>query len=262
MGVEENGPRGDGVWRLLQEEVNRREQQKRPNAEKHGVFSADRTIPGEDPREFEELHSALIDEWKPAGPTEEDAVFSLADLMWRKRRAQYFLQSKLTAITRNPEHHAFDEEAGLRLFIELMRGDPEAAFEEEDPWFLRRGTINHLKQRYPRSNYETTSQWAEAVIREIECLLLTSAMYDSPSEDDSHVMAATIVCRKERKFLISVTDSSEWFEEELKVRERLDANISRVVKFLIQDYETSASPNRRIRATRRTTEKNFGEERF
>jgi hypothetical protein len=62
--------------------VARNPQSKRPNAQKHGVFSESPTIPGEDPREFQELHSALIDEWQPAGPSEEDAVFSLADLMW------------------------------------------------------------------------------------------------------------------------------------------------------------------------------------
>jgi hypothetical protein len=39
----------------------------------------------------------LIDEWQPSGPTEEDAVFSLADLMWRKHRAQRFIQAKLKA---------------------------------------------------------------------------------------------------------------------------------------------------------------------
>jgi len=233
MGVEEHDLRGDGFRRWLQEEANRRKQQKRPNAEKHGVFSADRTIPGEDPREFEELHSALIDEWKPSGPTEEDAVFSLADLMWRKRRAQYFLQSKLTAITRNPEHHAFDEEAGLPAFIEWMRADPEAAF-EVDARFLIGDTINHLKQRFPRSNYESTSEWAEAVIREIECMLLASTIFDTPSEDDSHVRVETRGLTRHLKFLSSLIDSSEWFEEELKVRERLDANVSRVVKFLIQ----------------------------
>jgi hypothetical protein len=94
MGVEESGLRGDGFRRWLQEEVKRRKQQKRPNAEKHGVFSADLTMPGEDPRD--------------------------------KRRAQYFLQCKLKAIKRSPEHHAFDEEAGLPLFIEWMRADPEA----------------------------------------------------------------------------------------------------------------------------------------
>src|SRR6516164_6851420 len=50
-------------------------QRKRPNAQKHGAFSATPTIRGEDPRDFIELHSTLIDEWQPSGPTEEDAVF-------------------------------------------------------------------------------------------------------------------------------------------------------------------------------------------
>jgi hypothetical protein len=51
-------------------------------------------------------------------------------------------------------------------------------------------------------------------------------------------MAATIQCMKERNFLISVTDSSEWFEEELKARERLDAHICSVVKHLVQTKAT------------------------
>ena len=72
--------------------VARNPQWKRPNAQKHGAFSVCPTIPGEDPREFQELHSALIDEWQPSGPSEEDAVFSLADLMWSKLRAQRFPQ--------------------------------------------------------------------------------------------------------------------------------------------------------------------------
>lgn len=167
MGVEENGPRGEKFRRWLQEELKRRKQQKGHNAEKHGVFSADRTMPGEDPREFEELHSALIDEWKPSGPTEEDAVFSLADLIWRKRRAQIFLRCKLSAITRNPEHEAYDEEARVPAFIEWMRADPEGAFEGQATFFSL-GTVNYLKENFPRSKYESTSEWAEAVITELD----------------------------------------------------------------------------------------------
>ena len=48
-------------------------QRKRPNAQKHGIFAVNPTIPGEDVREFIELYSALIDEWQPSGPTEADA---------------------------------------------------------------------------------------------------------------------------------------------------------------------------------------------
>src|SRR5262249_45757282 len=156
--------------------------------------------------------------------------FSLADLMWRKRRAQYFLQCKLTAITRNPEHHAFDVEKGLTFFIDCMRAHPERAFEEDAGTFLRVGMINRLKQRFPRSNYESTSEWAEAVITEIECLLLSSAIFDSPSEDDDYIKVATCGVKKELTFLSSMTDASEWLEQDLKLRERLDAAISRVTK--------------------------------
>ena len=44
---------------------------KRPNAQKHGVFAEPLILPGEDPREFEALHAALIEEWSPSGPSEQ-----------------------------------------------------------------------------------------------------------------------------------------------------------------------------------------------
>jgi hypothetical protein len=47
---------------------------KRPNAYKHGIFSATAILPGEDEQEFERLHADLIEEWKPVGATEEDTV--------------------------------------------------------------------------------------------------------------------------------------------------------------------------------------------
>ena len=54
-------------------------------------------LPGEDPREFDELHSALIEEWAPAGPTEQDAVLTIAKCVWRKRPMQKFLDAKIEA---------------------------------------------------------------------------------------------------------------------------------------------------------------------
>src|SRR5262249_11770276 len=109
--------------------VARNPQWKRPNAQKHGAFSVCPTIAGEDPREFQELHSALIDEWQPSGPSEEDAVFSLADLMWRKRRAQRFVQAKLKAATFDARSPAYDETHGLAIFAYAIATAPEVAFE-------------------------------------------------------------------------------------------------------------------------------------
>ena len=100
-------------------------QSTRPNAQKHGVFSACSTIPGEDPREFQELLSGLIDEWQPSGPSEEDAVFSLADLMWRKRRAQRFLGTKLLESTYDPRSPTFDERRGFAFFILCLWSEPD-----------------------------------------------------------------------------------------------------------------------------------------
>src|SRR6516225_7958808 len=52
---------------------------KRPNALKHGFYSEAPLIPGEDPREFQEILAELMDEWKPSGPTLRDDVFELAE---------------------------------------------------------------------------------------------------------------------------------------------------------------------------------------
>jgi hypothetical protein len=99
---------------LLDSMVGRAPKWKRANAQKHGVFSACPTIPGENPRDFIKLHSDLIAEWQPSGRTEHDLVFDLADLMWRKIRAQKYLQIILM-------QNSFDRDRGL----DSLSGDPE-----------------------------------------------------------------------------------------------------------------------------------------
>ena len=64
------------------------------NAFKHGAFARMAFLPWEDRQEFARLHAALNMEWMPDGPTERDAVFSIAKGMWRKRRMQYFLHAR------------------------------------------------------------------------------------------------------------------------------------------------------------------------
>ena len=62
------------------------------NALKHGAFTDVVILPGEDPKELQELRAALHDEWNPEGPTEIDLVESIAMGMWRKRRRKRWLQ--------------------------------------------------------------------------------------------------------------------------------------------------------------------------
>ena len=210
-------------------------QSKRPNAQKHGIFSVAPTIPGEDPREFQELHSALVDEWKPSGPTEEDAVFSLADLMWRKLRAQRFLRAKLIVNTHDPRNPAFDERRSLLLFVHFMRLEPETAFQQRAGLLLSANNNRHLTQKFPRSNYKSASEWAEAVTEEIKSVLLPtlpSLEAPEPREDVDNSTERLMVA--EALLAASITYASETLEHDLGLRERLDAMIARQVKHLIQ----------------------------
>ena len=99
----------------------RNQKPKQPNAQKHGIFAAMAILPGEDRQEFEELHSALIQEWAPAGASEEDDVLTIAKAVWRKRRVQKFVEVQLAKNFFDPRHPSYDELLGLTYFINAMR---------------------------------------------------------------------------------------------------------------------------------------------
>ena len=213
-------------------------QSRSANAQKHGVFALGDfpTIPGEDVREYAELCTDLVDEWEPSGPTEMDAVLSLADLMWRKRRAQRFLRTKLLESTYDPRSPTFDERRGFELFILCLRAEPEMAFERMASKLLTAATISHLEQKFPRSDYQSTPEWAEAVITEIKSILLPAAPPSleaiEPGEGDLPEPLRKMVV--ERKVNASIQNAKEDFEADLDLRERLDGMIARQTKHLIQ----------------------------
>jgi hypothetical protein len=206
---------------------------KHPNAVKHGVFSDNPAVRGENSHEFDELVSALINEWRPSGPTEEEAVYSIAHDMWRKRRAQRFLQAQLFVNTFDQSHPSFAEVGGLLNFYRIMLSEPETAFEKEASRFLRPDTIYHLKQKFPRSKYKSASEWGEAVATEIKTVLLPSN-YCWLSQPEDEIEAAVRGEAIKMKETASVSASSELFEQELALHERLDAKIARKIKFLIE----------------------------
>src|SRR2546430_16404204 len=89
---------------------------KHPNALKHGVFTSVAILPGEDTREFAALLFSLIEEWEPMGPTENDAVVTIANGMWRKARLQKFLRSKILECKFDASHPAYDGPGTLPAF--------------------------------------------------------------------------------------------------------------------------------------------------
>ena len=197
---------------------------KHPNAYKHGVFNQITIVPGENPKEFAALLADLVHEWKPDGPTEEDAVLSIAQAMWRKRRAQTFLGIQLLKNICNPRHPAYDEYINLTFFAAYLRNKPETAFEEYASRCLQPDMIRLLEQKFPRSNFKSTAEWTQAIIDEIETVLIPER---KPPRDRT---LAKII--SSMRSAASFTD--DLFNRELVLDERLDAMIDRAVKRLVQ----------------------------
>jgi hypothetical protein len=156
--------------------------------------------------------------------------------MWRKRRAQKMLRARLTTNNCRPGDPLFDERRGFNYFIDCMRSEPETAFERGASYLLTVDNIRHLKQKFPRSNYQSTSEWAEAVIGEIKSVLLPAAspslVATEPGEGElTGPLRQSVI---EAKVAISILLEKELFDNELNLRERLEGMIDRKVKHLIQ----------------------------
>jgi hypothetical protein len=194
---------------------------KYPNAQKHGVFAATAILPGEDHGEFKKLLSDLLAKWTPNGPTEEEAVLSIAKAVWRKRRLQKFLDVQVAKNQLDPSHKAFDISFGLRSLVALLKFSPETAFDEYASRFLRPDKVSFLKSKYPRSKYKSAEDWAKALIDEIKAMPETQRL---PREAEDVA----------KLFLSCEAVSHELFQQELTLDERLDVMIDRAVKRLIQ----------------------------
>jgi hypothetical protein len=217
---------------------------KRPNALKHGVFSDAVLIPGEDSGEYKQLLAELMDEWKPAGPTLRDEVIELANLRWKRRRLRKFIQTKLIAAMFDPRCPSFNEAWGLISFTHYLRSEPETCFAQKASSYLRADKINHLTQKFPRSNYQSTSEWVEAVNKEIfKVLLPETAEFDSlepgkkteePGKKAEEMMQASRQWKADCQVAATIMQASELFEYELKQGELLEARIARKIKFLVE----------------------------
>jgi hypothetical protein len=62
------------------------------NALCHGVFSNEVTLPWESPEDFDKLHAGFVEEWKPNGQSEEQAVLELTNYTWILWRAAKMAQ--------------------------------------------------------------------------------------------------------------------------------------------------------------------------
>jgi hypothetical protein len=195
---------------------------KRPNATKHAIFSHQAIIPGEDPEEFQALRAALDAEWLPTGPTEEEAVATIAYAMWRKRRLQKFLQIRLDQNFLDPNHPSYDEFCGLTAFLLALRSGRVETVEAVEERCLKPDMVKSLLREFPPENFPSTAAWAQAVIADLERRLQEMLRQDPEIE------------RQGSMILTAATYTDEVFAKELMLNERLDAMIDRAVKRLVQ----------------------------
>src|SRR5262249_43021269 len=97
--------------------------------------------------------------------------------------------------------------------------------------------IDYLKQKFPRQNFESTADWAAAVIEEIKSVLLPKTPSFAALEPEEKLDQATAALRTEvieMHSFVTTIRASEFLEHDLNQRERLDARITRLTKELIE----------------------------
>src|SRR5262249_39576707 len=207
---------------------------KRPNAQKYGIFATPVIIPGEDRDEFFALLAELVAEWNPTGPSLRHAVYCLADSMWRLRRLKKAVQTELCTDTFDRKHPAFQEQWVFIMFYSRLRSEPETCFEKHAKKYLRPDKIKYLQEKFPRSSYQSTSEWAEAVIKEV---LSTSLPSPRAVEDpeltkmDKIVNEAAREWKTDQQIKGSVVYARALLEYEDKETERLEKRIAQQTRY-------------------------------
>ena len=103
------------------------------NATKTGAYSKKLLLDGEDPAEFQALHHDLLLRHRPEGPLEEQLVFDMASLLWRKRRcapaetALLDLQMQRMSLSVDFEFESITHEARFAVAFNSLQQNGESA---------------------------------------------------------------------------------------------------------------------------------------
>jgi len=206
--------------------VSKTSKYKKPNALKHGVFAAAAILPGENAREFHELHASLIAEWSPDGATENEFVITTAQAAWAKRRRQKHSEVRVMKNRLNPEHASYDEDLCPRSLAAFLYADPETAFQAYAGRLLRPGKVAEFERNFPAFKYQSETDRAKAMIERINAELAERASMthgldpDWPDVVGLHQTFETV--------------SMEVFKQEIELDERLNAMFYRAMKGLIE----------------------------
>ena len=130
---------------------------------------------------------------------------------------------------------AFNEAWGFTAFTHYLRTEPETCFEKHARKYLRPDKITYLKQKFPCSNYQSTSEWVEAITKEIFSVLIPAIPGELvPERGEEQMVEALRQWKDDRQVAETILQAVELLEYEFKQSELLEARITRRIKSLFE----------------------------
>ena len=209
--------------------MSKKSTDKKYNGLKHGGFAVELILPGERQEDFDALHEGLIAEWAPRGSIEEDAVRTLARLLWRKQRTENYwrseaLENMMKYVVASGGNQDIKSAAAIAEKLEVATNDREIEI------LLLRLPAQFgeaIRSSIPRANYTDPAQWASALVEYLDSELLPTAR----------------AARLNGTFAASITP--EQIAQELALHERMEALIDRTIKRLVACQINQAGYGRR-----------------
>lgn len=197
------------------------------NALTHGFYSADIVVLNhENKQEFEELHQALLEEFKPSSPSGTIEVFDLAVLFWQKRRLDTHTQQSL-----NESHAHSEASASQSDWDEIARRTRAVALAQSEAAVRVSQTLQrHVERVYSPNgadaqNKDDEYEKASTTAKELEALSVAS------------IIPILQAAEKQKLDRIGRVYSSELLEKHLKLRAELDRRIEKTLKRMVMTQQ-------------------------
>jgi len=189
---------------------------KKKNSLKHGVYSREIMLPGENIRDYEALAAEANEEWVPDGLTERSLVDRLVGLYWRKQRLDRYEHSKLQQrVQQIRQHNLYGRQ--LQEMKDLGPRFEDAATKDEVFEILDEISDaygDYIEEKVPFQASEDAPPWGRAIAKYLASLRPNDQLEGTA------------------KF-IAIVDP-DLIENDMARSDRIDEAIDRTIKRLMQ----------------------------